>query len=147
MPRTAKPFSLTIEARDALSAMLRKGTHPARKLTRARILLKLDEGLSPPQVAREAAVCQATVYNVRAKAEKLGYQAAIEEKHRSGRPPEIAPQARAQITALACSHPPTGRGAWSLRLLADKAVELGFVDSISHQSVGEILKKTSSNPT
>ncbi len=147
MPKPPKPFSLPDEARRELKRMLNKGTHPARKLTRARILLKLDQGQRPLHIARELDVCQNTVYNARNKAETLGWQAAIGERPRSGRPPVFSGEARAQITALACSDPPPGHSQWSLRLLADKAVELGFVDEISHTSVAEILKKTNSSRT
>ncbi|MGH7927758.1 MAG: helix-turn-helix domain-containing protein [Candidatus Binatia bacterium] len=126
--------------------MLRSGIHSARKLRRARILLRLHEGIGPAQIAREVGVHVNTVYNVRKKASTT-WPAALEEGHRSGRPPEIPAEARAQITALACSDAPKGHDRWTLRLLADKAVEFGFVEEISHQSVKRILKKTSSSRT
>jgi putative transposase len=129
-----------------LSTILSSGTHSARKLRRARILLRLHEGIGPAQIAREVGVHVNTVYNVRRKA-SASWQAALEEEHRSGRPPEIPGEARAQITALACSGAPKGRERWTLRLLADKAVELGFAEGISHQTVKRILKKTSSSHT
>ena len=71
----------------------------------------------------------------------------LNDKPRSGRPVEIDGPLRAKITALACSEPPEGYSRWSLRLLADKAVELQFVQELSHSYVGEILKKTNSNHT
>jgi transposase len=147
MSKPPKPFSLPDEAKRSLNRMLKKGIHPTRKLTRARILLRLDEGARPLHLARELALAEATVYNVRGKAETHGWQAALEEAARSGRPPQIDAEARAQITALACSKPPAGHSQWSLRLLRDKAVEFGFVDAISHEGVREILKKTSSSRT
>ena len=147
MAKQPKSFSLPDEAKRSLTAMLSKGTHAARKLTRARILLKLSAGGRPLHIARELDVALNTVYNVRNKAEAKGWQAALADEARSGRPKEISPAARAQITALACSKPPTGHSQWSLRLLRDKVVELGFVDEISHVWVREILKKTRSNPT
>jgi len=147
MAKAPKPFSLPEKATRSLNRMLKKGIHPARTLTRARILLRLGEGSRPLHIARELGVAENTVYNVRTKAEAKGWQAAIKEAPRSGRPQEISPEARAQITALACSKPPTGRGQWSLRLLADKAVELGFVDEISHEAVRALLKKTRSSRT
>ncbi|HET6567350.1 MAG TPA: helix-turn-helix domain-containing protein [Rhodothermales bacterium] len=125
--------------------MLSSGVHPARKLRRARILLRLHEGIGPSQIAREIGVHVNTVYNTRKKTLSASWQAALNEAHRSGRPPEISGEARAQITALACSDAPKGHSRWSLRLLADKAVELGFIEEISHQSVKRILKKTSSS--
>ncbi len=145
MAKAPQPFSLPEAAKRSLNALLNKGIHPARKLNRARILLKLDQGLGPTQVAREVGVCQNTVYNVRRRANEHGWQRALDEQPRSGRPAEISGKARVQITALACSDPPTGHAQWALRLLADRAVELGYIDSISHETVREILKKTSSS--
>ena len=147
MAKPPKPFSLPEEAKRSLKQMLKKGIHPTRTLTRARILLRLDEGARPRHIARELGVAEGTVYNVRGKAESHGWQTATFDAPRSGRPREISPEARAQITALACSAPPTGYSQWSLRLLADRAVELGFVEQISHEGVREILKKTSSSRT
>jgi putative transposase len=69
----------------------------------------------------------------------------IYEKQRPGRAPKFDEATRAKITALACTTPPEGYGQWSYRLLADKAVELGFVDAIHFDTVGEMLKKTSFN--
>lgn len=145
MAKTPRPFSLPEEAKCALKKMLRTGVHPTRQLTRARILLKLEAGLGPTAIARELDVHPNTVINVRGRAEKRGWKGAVEDRAGGGRPPEIPGTARARITALACSDPPEGRGRWTLRLLADKAVELGFVDSISHETVREILKKTGSS--
>ena len=123
MPRKPQLFSLPAEAHKPLRALLKKGVHPARKLNRARILLKLGEGLGPAQIAREVGVCEATVYNVRKRANQQGWKAAIEEQTRSGRPPTFSGEDRALVTALACSDPPEGHVRWSLRLLADHAVE------------------------
>lgn len=140
-----QPFSLPEEARRSLTDLLRKGTHSARKIARAHVLLKLDQGLGPTQIHREVGVSAATVINLRRRANEKGWQAALEEYPRSGRPARISGKARAQITALACSEPPAGYAQWSFRLLADRVVELGYVDSISHESVREILKKTNSS--
>jgi hypothetical protein len=71
----------------------------------------------------------------------------LKDKPRSGRPPEISGRQRAKITALACSTPPEGHARWSLRLLADRVVELGYVEHLSHNHAGKILKKTSSSRT
>ena len=125
-----------------MNNMIHKGQHAARTLNRARILIKLDQGLKPEQVAEHVGVCRATVYNTRKKAREHGWKKAIEEPKRSGRPRRITAQERARVTALACSDPPEGRSRWTLRLLADRAVALGYVDSISHDSVKRILKKT-----
>ena len=75
-----------------------------------------------------------------------GLEAALEEKPRSGRPPKITGEIEAQLTVLACSQPPEGHAHWTLRLLAERLVELGCLDSISHVAVGNRLKKTKSSP-
>ena len=143
MARKAEPFSLPEEAKRSLKELLHKGVHSSRVLNRARVLLKLGEGLGPV-ADRPRSQCrpQGTVHNIRIKANKLGWQAALAEPKRSGRPQRIAADAKAKITALACSDPPKGHGRWTLRLLADRAVELEYVDSISHEGVREILQKT-----
>lgn len=71
----------------------------------------------------------------------------LEDAPRSGRPVEIDGASRAKITALACSAPPKGHARWTLRLLADKVIELGYCERVSHTAVRQILKKTNSSPT
>ncbi len=88
-----------------------------------------------------------TVYNVKRRYLAEGLQAALFDKARSGRPIEISGSQRASITALACSTPPAGRARWTLRLLADKAVELGYCESLSHTAARKILKKTNCSRT
>jgi len=75
-----------------------------------------------------------------------GLQTALSEKPHPGRPPKITGEIEAKLTMLACSQPPEGHARWTLRLLADQLVELGYLDSISHVAVGERLKKTRSSP-
>ncbi len=86
MARQTTKFSLPQQARRSLNDMLHKGVHSARKLNRARILLKLDQGLKPPQVAQEVGVCLATVYNIRNKATKTSWLQSLEEAPRSDHP-------------------------------------------------------------
>jgi transposase len=86
-----------------------------------------------------------TVYHVKRRFLNEGLETALSEKPRSGKPVQISGEARARITALACSDAPRGHARWTLRLLADKSVELGFVDSISHNHIRQILKKTNSD--
>jgi transposase len=88
-----------------------------------------------------------TVFNVKRRCLEGGLQAALYDQPRSGRPVEIDGQQRAKITALACSTPPEGRARWTLRLLADKGVELGYCESLSHTTARQILKKTNSSRT
>ena len=89
----------------------------------------------------------ATVFNIKRRYLSEGLATALHDKPRSGKPARISGESRARITALACSQAPEGHARWTLRLLADKAVELGFVESISHNTVKEVLKKTASSRT
>ena len=93
-------------------------------------------------IAEQVETSVATVQRIRRRFVQEGLEAALTDKPRSGAPPKFKGQSRAAVTALACSDPPEGHARWTLRLLADKLVELERVDSISHKTVGEILKKT-----
>lgn len=147
MPRKAQPVSLTDDELRSLTTITRRGTAAARVQTRARILLLLHRGSTPDAVAAALAVGVATVFNIKRRYLGEGLAAALHDKPRSGKPPSIDGTARARITALACSEAPEGHARWSLRLLADRAVELGLVEAISHNTVKEVLKKTASSRT
>ena len=146
------PVKLTKAERSELGRLTVAGTISVRKLNRVKILLLADENhesghKTDKEIAEKLDTSLATVERTRRTYVEAGLKEALNEKPRSGRPPVISGETRAQITALACSTPPEGFGQWSLRLLADKAVELQFIETISHESVGTILKKTLSNPT
>lgn len=125
-----------------------KGVHSARSICRARVLLALHAGKSATEAAAYAGVSSGTVSNLRQRYQELGGAVAelLIERPRSGQPPKITPQLEAHITALACSQAPDGRSQWSLRLLSEKVVELGHVDSLSHEAVRRCLKKVNSSP-
>jgi hypothetical protein len=146
---------LTEDERVSLKKLISCGTAPARMLNRARILLKADAGehsegeaLTDEGIARMLETSAATVGRVRTCFWRQGLDAALErsapdrvyERSLDGR-------AEARLIALACSDPPSGRDRWSLRLLANRAVELGVVESLSHETVRKTLKKTSSART
>ncbi len=136
-----------------LRKLISAGTAPARKLNRARILLKADvgkhaegEALIDKEIAGMLDTSTATVQRVRGRFYEGGLEAPLERSlpdrvyKRS-----LDGRAEAHLIALACSEPPRGQGRWSFRLLADKAVELGIVESISsisHETVRKTLKKT-----
>lgn len=132
--------------RQDLERLTAAGTLPARVFKRARALLLLDQGHPLASVATLLSVSSNSVatWRDRFKEEAL---AMLFDKPRSGRPIEIDGSARALVTALACSEPPAGRARWTLRLLADKAVELGYCSRISHTHVATLLKKTNSSRT
>lgn len=145
MGRKRKKLQLDIDTRAALRDFVSHETASGRQFRRAQTLLHLDMGLSPKEVASLLSCSRATVYNIQGRYEQLGWKKALEDLPRPGAPRGISGKARAKITALACSTPPDGYGRWTLRLLADRAVELELVDSISHESVREVLKKTNSS--
>ena len=147
MPRKAQPIKLSNDDLSSLKTLLRRGSTPARTQTRARVLDLLHRGQHPDQVAQTLRLSAATVFNIKRRYLQEGLDAALFDKPRSGKPPTLDGKMRAQITALACSRAPEGHAGWTLRLLADKAVELGFVETISHTAVRKVLKKTASSRT
>jgi len=127
--------------RDYLEALVAKGKSSAKVFKRATGLLELDRGKTLQAVAETLGVSYVTVAAWREKYRTQGLRC-LADAPRSGRPIEIAGGQRAKITALACSDAPAGHARWSLRLLADKVVELGYCQRISHVQVDKILKKT-----
>ena len=133
--------------RSELKRLVNTGTEKARKLTRARILLLADESPSGPckKIMEALDVCARTVAITRQRFTEGDIEGALNEKPRSGRPREFTGREEAKLTLIACSDPPEGRNRWSVRLLADKLVEMEVVDSISRESVRKYLKKGQSN--
>jgi transposase len=129
-----------------LENLLKKGSLPAQKYKRALALLELDRGRAFTKVAEIVGVTKQTASTWATKYKETGLEF-LTDKPRPGRPTLIDGLQRAKITALACSDPPEGYERWSLRLLADKAVELELVEAISYGEVRLILKKTNSSPT
>lgn len=142
MSRKAQPVTLSSNEIRSLKNILTRGTSSARTLSRARILDLLHRQKQPADVAALLQVSPQTVYNVKRRYLAGGLQLALFDQPRSGRPIELDGKQRARITALACSTPPEGRARWTLRLLADKAVELGHCQRLSHTAARKILKKT-----
>ena len=143
---------LSPEERERLDTLIRSGKHPARKLTRARILLKADvgeagEGWSDSQIAAALDTGLTTVARIRQQLVEEGLESVLTPKRSpaSARTRIFDGAAEAQLTALACSAPPKGRARWTLRLLEDKVVELNIVARVSDNTIGRTLKKTASN--
>ncbi|HQU83510.1 MAG TPA: helix-turn-helix domain-containing protein [Pyrinomonadaceae bacterium] len=147
MARPTEFIELSNEEQSSLKTFFRSGSSSNRRQTRARILDLLAKQTTPPEIAQLLGCALPTVYNVKRRFLAEGFEAALQERERSGKPPTISGEARARITALACSEAPEGHARWTLRLLADKSVELGFVERISHQTIKQILKKTNSDRT
>lgn len=142
-------IQLSEQERLRLQKVVRSGKDKARKITRCRILLLADEinGKTDEEISEALNVCLTTIFNIRRRYYQEGLDRATGEGARSGQPPKFKGRPAAKITAIACSTPPDGQARWTLRLLADRVVELKIVESISHQSVSNILKKTSLNRT
>lgn len=134
-------IQLTETDRAYLEALISKGDLKAKVYRRALGLLELDRGKTYTAVAGTIQVTIPTLSGWASEYQESGLQV-LEDQPRSGRPVEIDGKQRAQITALACSTPPEGHAQWSLRLLAEKTVELDYCEHISHTEVGQILKKT-----
>lgn len=143
MPRKMYHVNLNDEERQTLLEMTRKGKSKARKFKRAMILLKADEGLTDQQVMAAVNVSRPCVERVRKRFVADGIERALNEDPRPGQKRKLDGRAEATLVATACSDAPKGHEHWTLRLLADKLVQLGVVDSISHETVRRTLKKTS----
>ena len=134
-------IKLTSEDRKKLEEKLSKETLEAKMRKRILGLLALDDGMSYQAAQKKLKTSHVTL-STWAKKYKESALEFLKDKPRSGRPRGLSGEDRAKITALACTDAPAGYARWSLRLLADKAVELEYVENISHNTVGKILKKT-----
>lgn len=139
---------LTEEERGALSRMLAAGKSAARKLAHARVLLKADASPNGPaftdqQIVNACEISARVVESIRQRFVEQGFDAALERKKqaRPSRPSLLDGAKEAQLVALCCGTRPPGHARWTLRLLADRMVELEIVDSISHETVRKSLKK------
>jgi transposase len=133
---------LSPEESQRLHQFIMTGTHAARAINRARILLLADRGHSAPVIAEEVGVCLATVFNTRRRYWREGLAAVLTEKPRPGQPRKLDGYSEARLTAIACSDPPEGRQRWTAQLLADRLVEVALVETISSRTISRVLKKT-----
>ena len=149
-----KRYKVTLEAeeRQQLLDLIAAGKADARKLTHARLLLKADAADGGPawtdeRIAQAVEVSTDTVGRVRRRFVEEGLEAALvrRKQDRPSRERTLDGRAEARLIALACSTPPDGRAAWTLRLLAGKLVELDVVETVSHETVRRVLKKTTSS--
>lgn len=148
MPKVRYHVRLSEEERKTLLNLVSKGSTSAKSIMHANVLLAADENgaggrKSEAEIAELFHIHPQTVHTIRRQYSEKGLQAALGRKKRKTPPvePKITGEVEAKIIALSCSSPPAGRSRWSLRLLSDKAVELQYIDSISHEAVGRLLKK------
>ncbi len=144
--RTKYAIKLTDEQRAELEQLTRTGKAAARVLNRSRILLMAHRGKSDAQIVDALSISHPTVERIRRLCCTEGLHRALYDKERPGRPPLHTGETEANLTMLACSTPPEGRGRWTLQLLADQMVVLGYAEYISDTKVMDILKKTNSSP-
>lgn len=140
---------LTPEQRRYLDHLISAGTAPARKLTHARILLKADSGPQGPrcserQIHEALEVGETTVRRVRQRFVQGGVELALNRRPQPPRPDKrkLTGEQEAHLIALLCGQTPAGQEEWTLRLVADKLVELEIVARVSHETVRQVLKKT-----
>jgi transposase len=145
MPRKKYVVDLTAEERSTLEQLVHRGKSSARKLTRARILLQADEGLTDEEIALALTVSIATVERTRQRFVEANLEA-LNELPRPGGQRKLSGKQEAHLIAIACTPAPSGQPHWTLRLLADKVVELGFAESIARETVRQVLKKTRLSP-
>jgi transposase len=136
--------------RSNLDRLVNTGTHKARTITRARILILADEspqgisrgmGKTDKEIMGVLGVSARTVASTRQRYVEEGIEGALNEQPRPGRPPKLTGRDEAKLALIACSEPPEGRVRWSVRLLTDKLIELDIVDSISREAVRQYIKK------
>lgn len=153
MPKIRYRFSLSQEERDELKNIAAKGKHNSQKVLNALILLNYDEDAPEPrtlgeqEIANVLKVSAMKIHRVKQRFVEEGLDIAL-----NGRERERAYERKADgdfeahLIALSCSEPPEGQAQWSLRLLADKVVELGYIESVSYETVRRVLKKTKLSP-
>ena len=139
-------IELTENQRQELEQLIHAGSASARTQTRARILLLSDRSQGQKrtdQVVADVVFCSlSTVRNIRRRFVTADLAGALNDKGWPGATPKFTGEKEAKLAMLACSDPPDGAARWTLRLLADQMIELGYVDYISHVTVRELLKKT-----
>jgi putative transposase len=145
MARKRLSVELTSEVYEFLTTYVAHGQKNARSINRARTLLMAHEGKEDQEIAKTLGISRATVYNVRRRYHQHrddDLALVLQDKPRKGRPMVLDTKVEATVAMIACFEAPKGAARWTLHLIADKLVRLNVVDSISHESVRSLLKKT-----
>ena len=137
---------LTESQKRRLGEVAHRGKSPVRTVKRALALLKTDEGQIDDRIAGALSISRRTVVRIRKRFCEDGLESALNERPRPGQKRKLDERAEAHLVAIACSDPPKGHTRWTLKLLADKVVELDFAESIARETVRLTLKKTNSSP-
>jgi len=135
---------LTEEERDRLAQLVRSGKHSARRIRWAQALLKADAGWTDQKISEALDIGIRTVQRIRLRFVEEGIEVALGARSHKPRPyrRKLDGEKEAHLIALACSEAPEGHTCWTLRMLADRMVELCYVDRVSHETVRRVLKKT-----
>lgn len=151
MPKKKYIVTLTDKERTVLEELVNKGKNPAYKVNHARILLLADTnqsggGWSDREISQALKISIATIERVRQRLVEEGLEAALNRKEQRNRRQRLLDgEKEAHLIALTCSSPPEGQGRWTMKMLAERMVQLGQVESISHETVRQTLKKTNSS--
>ncbi len=140
------PVTLSESERASLHTFIHAGKANARTFTRARVLLKAAEGWTDQQICAAFDISRNTAIRVRQMYLESGLEAVLHDKRQQRYRQALTGGQAAHLIAMTCSPAPTGHDHWTVRLLAGKAVELGFVESISPETIRQLLKKTNSSP-
>ncbi len=141
MPAIKYRVTLTEDEKSELESLLKKGRSSARQHTRARILLKAASGCQDGEIMQALNVSATMVAKTRQRCVEEGVEAALRDRPRPGQKPKLSDRQAAQVIAIACSEAPEGHDHWTLRLLADQVVQLGYAPSCSHETIRQLLKK------
>ncbi len=139
--KRATPIHLSEDERTHVEVVVRRGKANARTLTRAHVLLKCDEGWSNDEIVEAFGISDQTIRNVRQRYAEGGIEAVLTDKRQERRRQALTDGQAAHLIAIACSKVPDGHDHWTVRMLAGKAVELGYVRRISPETVRQLLKK------
>ena len=135
---------LSPEEREDLQAMIASGKHSAKKVLRGRVLLKADDSWADREIAEALEIHVITIERMRQQFVEEGFESFMtRRKSRRKYLRKLDGKQEAQLTTISCSQPPEGRARWTLRLLADRMVQLDYVESVSHETVRQVLKKMS----
>ena len=141
LPLNPRKINLSDDERQILQAVVQKGKSAARSQTRARILLKAAEGSRDKDIIDALNVSPPMVAKTRQRCVEEGPESALKDHPRPGKAPKLSDKQAAHLIAVACSDAPDGHNHWTLRLLADKVVELNYADSCSYETFRQLLKK------
>lgn len=146
MPRARVELRLSAAGRRAVESVRWSGLHLAREVNRAHILAALDRGVSDAQISEVLGVERTAIWRTRSAYREHGVEYALRDVPRTGKPRTYGAEQEAEITALACSAPPTGQQRWTVRRLTEEAGKRPGLEGVSRETVRRILKKTSLNP-